>query len=803
MTTRAHRRDEGAYWTSAQVAAALVKVPFLAKVEPRLLAEHGARCEQVFLPADEVVFEAGAHGNSMYVLLEGGVVLDLPAGFEDVATGGGPAAVRVGLKVLSTTGTGPAEVPWDQDRCWFGESVGLGQTVRPYGARTVEASLLLRIDRARLDRIASVSGQDVGSQLAAAAEETSIELFLLGHRAFSGVSEKGVRTLSERGKTRIFDRGQTIFEQGDSARSVLMIKSGVVKLVRALEKGELTLAFYSPGDIVGTHDEGQRSGALIAMGLAEVVEIPNVIFDSMARALEKATPGWRDQFRRTAPKLPVVQEEVSRGTVTRFVDDLVGDSAQQAQSLMTINLEACIRCGNCVRACESRHGHPKMVRRGKKLTRKYTALSGDDRYEEIMLTSSCRHCESPECMVGCPTGAIHRKETGEVAIHDFCIGCSNCAMRCPWDNITMIPLLKNEYREDFNVTAVQIASKCDLCFGYTEANCVHNCPTQAILRVEPETFFSEVQYRVASPSGEVLSGHELFARRARRARNVILALTALLLVLVTTPWALADSYRPGSSLGFILGAAGFGLFFAAASLSVRRRLAHRGRLSGDAERTERSSKIARGESVSNTGLRQGGAFHYWAKAHLAFGVVGVWTVLLHANFGAHAALTSVLLILTVGDALTGAFGVLFSRWSPRTITRLEGEAQLEEDVEEERAALELRLDSVLESLRTTAPKAQVPLRRLGAWSALGMTEDGRKAAVERFRSRLTDARSALSRAAIDAAAEDAVRRSELRALRALYVTRRVWLGLHIAITAALILAASVHVLSVIALIGIY
>ena len=46
--------------------------------------------------------------------------------------------------------------------------------------------------------------------------------------------------------------------------------------------------------------------------------------------------------------------EVARGTVTLFVDEIVGDSAQQAQSLMTINLDTCIRCGNCVRACASR-----------------------------------------------------------------------------------------------------------------------------------------------------------------------------------------------------------------------------------------------------------------------------------------------------------------------------------------------------------------------------------------------------------------------------------------------------------------
>src|SRR5262249_56683323 len=52
----------------------------------------------------------------------------------------------------------------------------------------------------------------------------------------------------------------------------------------------------------------------------------------------------------------------------------------------------------------------------------------------------CLHCKDPECLTGCPTGAIARFPDGQVDIdYKTCIGCADCATQCPYEAISMIP----------------------------------------------------------------------------------------------------------------------------------------------------------------------------------------------------------------------------------------------------------------------------------------------------------------------------------------------------------------------------
>ena len=37
------------------------------------------------------------------------------------------------------------------------------------------------------------------------------------------------------------------------------------------------------------------------------------------------------------------------------------------------------------------------------------------------------------------------------------------------------------------------ASKCDICRGYEAPNCVYNCPQGAIVRIDPNEYFDELQ----------------------------------------------------------------------------------------------------------------------------------------------------------------------------------------------------------------------------------------------------------------------------------------------------------------------
>ena len=120
---------------------------------------------------------------------------------------------------------------------------------------------------------------------------------------------------------------------------------------------------------------------------------------------------------------------------------------------------------------------PRFVREGSK-------------YENLLIAKSCYHCRDPVCLIGCPTGAIHRAGAGDEVVIDeeICIGCATCYRNCPYDAIVMHET-GAIWPEDAVPTGLrgkdrQLASKCDLCAdtGHGPA-CVSNCPQGCAFRV--------------------------------------------------------------------------------------------------------------------------------------------------------------------------------------------------------------------------------------------------------------------------------------------------------------------------------
>ena len=103
------------------------------------------------------------------------------------------------------------------------------------------------------------------------------------------------------------------------------------------------------------------------------------------------------------------------------------------------------------------------------------------------------------CLIGCPTGAIHRAGIGDVvAVEDeICIGCSTCANNCPYDAIVMHDTGET-WPQDMVPETLRgrdrlVASKCDLCVsqGHDPA-CVTNCPQGCAFRVESLEEFESI-----------------------------------------------------------------------------------------------------------------------------------------------------------------------------------------------------------------------------------------------------------------------------------------------------------------------
>jgi len=96
-------------------------------------------------------------------------------------------------------------------------------------------------------------------------------------------------------------------------------------------------------------------------------------------------------------------------------------------------------------------------------------------------------------MVGCPVGSIRRRNSLEVIIEDWCIGCGLCAKNCPYGNINMHPFEVMADGAQGKVAVMrQKATSCDLCTQHAEPSCVYACPHDAAHRVDPNEFFGSL-----------------------------------------------------------------------------------------------------------------------------------------------------------------------------------------------------------------------------------------------------------------------------------------------------------------------
>jgi Fe-S-cluster-containing hydrogenase component 2 len=109
-------------------------------------------------------------------------------------------------------------------------------------------------------------------------------------------------------------------------------------------------------------------------------------------------------------------------------------------------------------------------------------------------------------MIGCPVGSIRRRNSLEVIIEDWCIGCGLCAKNCPYGNINMHPFQVTAEDAGRKVAVTkQKATSCDLCTDHEEPSCVYACPHDAAHRVEPNVFFRDMIGKAAN-AGTVETG---------------------------------------------------------------------------------------------------------------------------------------------------------------------------------------------------------------------------------------------------------------------------------------------------------
>jgi Fe-S-cluster-containing dehydrogenase component len=161
---------------------------------------------------------------------------------------------------------------------------------------------------------------------------------------------------------------------------------------------------------------------------------------------------------------------------------------------MAIDIEKCIGCGNCVRACKAENNVPLREDTFRMWVERYIvelddlehphvespnggyegfpALEGDtSRLKTFFVPKLCNHCAHSPCVQVCPVGATFESPDGVVLVDPlYCLGCRYCVQACPYGCRYIDP-------------RTHTADKCSLCYhritrGLTTA-CCETCPTGA------------------------------------------------------------------------------------------------------------------------------------------------------------------------------------------------------------------------------------------------------------------------------------------------------------------------------------
>jgi len=192
------------------------------------------------------------------------------------------------------------------------------------------------------------------------------------------------------------------------------------------------------------------------------------------------------------PSLPVGSARVGEETRSPMAEGVLMEAGlASGREVLVIDQTRCTSCGNCIDACQRRHGYSRLQLRGIQV-------------DTYMFPTACRHCSDPACLM-CSVNGIVRLPSGEIKIvKDNCIGCGACAERCPYGNISMHPVepekpgffptlldflagkrARKEALAALDPKQQRIAVKCDLCAGHHDYACVTACPVAAAFRVDP------------------------------------------------------------------------------------------------------------------------------------------------------------------------------------------------------------------------------------------------------------------------------------------------------------------------------
>ncbi len=520
-------------WTIAMLISRLREQAILCdpqQVPDTYLLHIIAASKQRTLTPGEMVIREEEYGRDLYLILEG-------------------------LLQLVATDIDNAELPIAVLRRgeYAGEDGML--TGHPYkaSARAQTPALLLQIPEQVMQRLIELV-PSVRSHFERFNNARSLKSILKRLALFQGVADADIQSLIRQTPVKQYERNERLFAEDNRGRpsreTLTILLEGFVKVTRHTKAGtgqrssnERIIAYRQGGDyFAGGLDllgDGQAV-SVTTINRCRIAEAPRhvllALFQKYPEVDHRFSMRLREYIETTASTQGYA---LSTGALRHFtaspadldvqagLHSLVGDGVVEGTEVLVIDLDKCIHCDECEEACERRHGHSRMNRKG--------MVIGN-----ISIATACRQCQDPVCML-CSRAGIARYPNGEVYITESCIGCGICAERCPYGAISIVqiedksverpswqrfsefftkgtgkersrktlpvvsadaaggnyvapgPFDITQPRSGYDELRKKVAIKCDLCAGYSDQACVQACPTGAAIRIQPIKFFGSTE----------------------------------------------------------------------------------------------------------------------------------------------------------------------------------------------------------------------------------------------------------------------------------------------------------------------
>jgi len=201
--------------------------------------------------------------------------------------------------------------------------------------------------------------------------------------------------LKRSGTFRVYSKNHVLLREGAAMDRIFLIKRGWLRRASEAQGVEDFLGKGYSFGVEGMMKPGAWPYSVTLMGRSELMEIPIAslrkhvaLRETLARELARFVPPPLGSRVSSKPSVGPKELAAQRSLIEAGLVD--------ATNLLVMDMDLCVRCGNCSMACHKIHGQSRLTRRGIHVTRLEAPRASA--IQSVLAPSVCMHCQDPECL---------------------------------------------------------------------------------------------------------------------------------------------------------------------------------------------------------------------------------------------------------------------------------------------------------------------------------------------------------------------------------------------------------------------